>query len=210
MIECTKDLLNVREPINSAPAIWWKTIKDLLPLPVTKKSVIPLLSLLTVWTVWTKVPRRNKKAKFAITAVLNWFLTSVMFLPMTAVSTYLSLLELPGTRLIWSKNVGLYYLDTSKHHDTEERFSAVLHVKQSRKLKCRWHCIKRLCALVMITLGTQPCPLWAICESHTGKVKPLDGVRSPFQCGQYQENSELYNSLMQRKKKHSETIELDN
>lgn len=129
-------------------------------------------------TVWTKVPRRNKKARFAITAVLNWFLTSVMFLPMTAVSTYLSLLELPGTRLIWSKNVALYYLDTSKHHDTEKRFSAVLHVKQSRKLKCRWHCIKRLCALVMITLGTQPCPLWAICESHTGKVKPLDGVRS--------------------------------
>lgn len=127
--------------------------------------------------VWTKVPHRNNKARFSITAVLNWSLTSVMFLLMTAESTYLSLLELPGTRWIQSKKVSLYYLDSSKDHDTEKRFSAVLHVKQSRKLKCWKHCIKRLCALV-ITLGTQPCPFWAICKSHTGKVKPLDGVHS--------------------------------
>lgn len=39
--------------------------------------------------VWTKVPHRNNKARFSITAVLNWSLTSVMFLLMTAESNCL-------------------------------------------------------------------------------------------------------------------------
>ena len=58
-----------------------------------------------------------------------------MFLLMTAESTYLSLLELPGTRWIRSKKVSLYYLDSSKDRDTEKRFSAVRVCQQNEEMQ---------------------------------------------------------------------------